>query len=48
MQKPQPTPTPNKNDLHKLLAQYGAGRTTADYRKNQAVGAVAVTMEEEK
>jgi CRP/FNR family transcriptional regulator, cyclic AMP receptor protein len=37
MQKPQPTPSPNKNDPHKLLAQYGAGRTTADYQKNQNI-----------
>jgi len=47
MQKPQLTPSPNKNDPHKLLAQYGAGRTTADYRKNQNIfvqGQVADTV----
>ena len=47
MQKPQPTLSPNKNDPHKLLAQYGAGRTTADYRKNQNIfvqGQVADTV----
>jgi CRP/FNR family transcriptional regulator, cyclic AMP receptor protein len=47
MQKPQPTPSPNKNDPYKLLAQYGAGRTTADYRKNQNIfvqGQVADTV----
>jgi CRP/FNR family cyclic AMP-dependent transcriptional regulator len=37
MQKPQPTPSPKKNDPHKLLAQYGAGTTTADYRKSQNI-----------
>jgi CRP/FNR family transcriptional regulator, cyclic AMP receptor protein len=37
MQKPQPTPSPNKNNPDKLLAQYGAGRTTVDYRKNQNI-----------
>ena len=43
MQKPQPTLSPNKNDPHKLLAQYGA----ADYRKNQSIfvqGQVADTV----
>jgi CRP-like cAMP-binding protein len=35
MQKPQRIPSPNKNHLDKLLAQYGAERTTADYQKNQ-------------
>lgn len=47
MQKPQLTPSPNKNDPHKLLAQYAAGRTTADYRKNQNIfvqGQVADTV----
>ena len=47
MQKPQLTPSPNKNDPHKLLAQYGAGRTAADYRKNQNIfvqGQVADTV----
>ncbi len=47
MQKPQPTPWPNQNDPHKLLAKYGAGRTTADYRKNQNIfvqGQVADTV----
>jgi len=47
MQKHQPTPSPNKNDPHKLLAQYGAGRTTADYAKNQSIfvqGQVADTV----
>ena len=47
MQKPQPTPSPNKNDPHKLLAPNGAGRTTADYRKNQNIfvqGQVADTV----
>lgn len=47
MQKHQPTPSPNKHDPHKLLAQYGAGRTTADYRKNQNIfvqGQVADTV----
>jgi CRP/FNR family transcriptional regulator, cyclic AMP receptor protein len=47
MQKPQPTPSPKKNDPHKLLAQYGAGTTTADYRKNQTIfvqGQVADTV----
>jgi CRP/FNR family cyclic AMP-dependent transcriptional regulator len=37
MQKPQPIPSPKKNDLHKLLVQDGAGRTTADYQKNQNI-----------
>jgi CRP/FNR family transcriptional regulator, cyclic AMP receptor protein len=43
MQKSQPTLLPNKNDAHKLLAQYGA----ADYRKNQTIfvqGQVADTV----
>jgi CRP-like cAMP-binding protein len=47
MKKTQPAPLPNKNDPHKLLAQYGAGRTTADYRKNQNIfvqGQVADTV----
>ena len=47
MQKPQPTPSPKKNDPHKLLVQYGAGRTTADYQKNQNIfvqGQVADTV----
>ena len=47
MQKSQLTPSPSKNDPHKLLAQYGAGRTTADYRKNQNIfvqGQVADTV----
>jgi CRP/FNR family transcriptional regulator, cyclic AMP receptor protein len=37
MQKPQPIPSRKKNDLHKLLVQDGAGRTTADYQKNQNI-----------
>jgi CRP/FNR family cyclic AMP-dependent transcriptional regulator len=47
MQKPQPTPSPNKNDPHKLLAKYGTGRDTADYRRNQEIfvqGQVADTV----
>ncbi len=47
MQKPQPIPSPNKNHLDKMLAQYGAGRTTADYQKNQTIfvqGQVADTV----
>jgi CRP/FNR family transcriptional regulator, cyclic AMP receptor protein len=47
MQKHQPTPSPNKNDPHKLLAKYGAGRTTAEYGKNQNIfvqGQVADTV----
>jgi hypothetical protein len=47
MQKPQPTPSSRKNDPHKLLVQYGAGRTTADYQKNQNIfvqGQVADTV----
>jgi CRP/FNR family transcriptional regulator, cyclic AMP receptor protein len=47
MQKPQSTPSPKKNDPHKLLVQYGAGRTTADYQKNQSIfvqGQVADTV----
>jgi CRP-like cAMP-binding protein len=46
MQKLQLTPSPNKN-LHKLLAQYGAERTTTDYQKNQTIfvqGQVADTV----
>jgi len=41
LQKPQPSSRQNKNDAQarapKLLAQVGAGRTTADYPKNQQV-----------
>ena len=47
MQKPQPIPSPNKNHLDKLLAQYGAERTTTDYQKNQTIfvqGQVADTV----
>jgi CRP/FNR family transcriptional regulator, cyclic AMP receptor protein len=47
MQKPQPIPLPDHHDVHKLLAKYGAGRTTADYRKNQTIfvqGEVADTV----
>jgi CRP/FNR family transcriptional regulator, cyclic AMP receptor protein len=47
MQKPQSTPSPKKNDPHKLLVQYGAGRTTAAYQKNQSIfvqGQVADTV----
>jgi len=47
MQKPQPIPWPNQNDPDKLLAKYGAGRTTADYQKNQSTfvqGEVANTV----
>jgi CRP/FNR family cyclic AMP-dependent transcriptional regulator len=47
MRKPQPTPSPNKNEPHKLLARDGAGRTTADYQKNQDIfvqGQVANTV----
>jgi CRP/FNR family transcriptional regulator, cyclic AMP receptor protein len=47
MQRPQLTPSLSKNDPHRLLAQYGAGRITADYRKNQnifAQGEVADTV----
>ena len=47
MQKPQRTPLPDHNEVHKLLAKYGAGRTTADYQKNQTIfvqGEVADTV----
>src|SRR5450631_3338363 len=47
MQKPQPTFWPHRNDPHKLLAKYRAGRSTADYRKNQNIyvqGQVADTV----
>jgi CRP/FNR family transcriptional regulator, cyclic AMP receptor protein len=47
MQKPQPTFWPHQNDPHKLLAKYGAGRSTADYLKNQNIyvqGQVADTV----
>ena len=47
MQKPQPIPWPNQNDPDKLLAKYGAGRTTAVYQKNQSIfvqGEVANTV----
>ena len=47
MQKPQPTFWPHRNDPHKLLAKYGAGRSTADYLKNQNIyvqGQVADTV----
>jgi CRP/FNR family cyclic AMP-dependent transcriptional regulator len=47
MQKRQRTPSQNQHDPDKLLAQYGAGRTTADYPKNQKIfvqGQVADTV----
>jgi CRP/FNR family transcriptional regulator, cyclic AMP receptor protein len=47
MQKPQPTFWPHRNDPHKLLAKYRAGRSTAEYRKNQNIyvqGQVADTV----
>jgi CRP/FNR family cyclic AMP-dependent transcriptional regulator len=47
VQKSQPTPTPNKNDPYKLLAKYRAGRSTADYQRNQDIfvqGQVADTV----
>ena len=37
MQKSQATPRPNQTDPDPLLARYGAGRTTVDYRKNQSI-----------
>jgi CRP/FNR family cyclic AMP-dependent transcriptional regulator len=46
MQKRQPS-SQNQRDPHKLLAQYGAGRTTANYPKNQKIyvqGQVADTV----
>jgi CRP/FNR family cyclic AMP-dependent transcriptional regulator len=47
MQKSQPTPSANKNDPYKLLAKYRAGRSTADYLRNQDIfvqGQVADTV----
>src|ERR1700731_736063 len=37
MQKVEPSLWPNNRDPHKLLAQTGAGGTTADYESNQTI-----------
>jgi CRP/FNR family transcriptional regulator, cyclic AMP receptor protein len=37
MQNVEPTLWPHNRDPHKLLAQTGAGRTTADYESNQNI-----------
>jgi CRP/FNR family cyclic AMP-dependent transcriptional regulator len=37
MQRAEPTLWPHNRDPHKLLAQTGAGRTTADYESNQTI-----------
>jgi CRP/FNR family transcriptional regulator, cyclic AMP receptor protein len=37
MHKAQPRFWPHQNDPHKLLAQTGVGRTTADYQNNQNI-----------
>jgi len=47
MHKDEPTLWPSQADTHKLLAQIGSGRTTADYRKDQLIfeqGHVADTV----
>ena len=37
MQRVEPSLWSNNRDPHKLLAQTGAGRTTADYESNQTI-----------
>jgi CRP/FNR family transcriptional regulator, cyclic AMP receptor protein len=47
MHKDEPTLWPSQADPHKLLAQIGNGRATADYRKDQFIfeqGHVADTV----
>jgi CRP/FNR family cyclic AMP-dependent transcriptional regulator len=47
MSRHGPTLWPSQDDPHKFLAQVGNGRTTADYRKDQAIfeqGQVAETL----